>query len=212
LVEDVFKKHLPQYYPLVLTGFRTGLRIGELFGLQWGDIEFRHRLIYVQRNVVRGKVTTPKSRAGVRQVRMTSQLVRELEILKTARKAETLKNGWSEVPPWLFCNDQGGYLDPDNFRHRIWYRAMEKTGLARRTPHDMRHTYATLRLSKGDSLAEVSKEMGHSSAEITFKTYYKWLPKESRTDIDQLDFPRQTPQQSATYPQLGKKEGVSLNG
>lgn len=48
----------------------------------------------------------------------------------------------------------------------------------------MRHTYATLRLSKGDSLAEVSKEMGHSSAEITYKTYYKWLPKESRTDID----------------------------
>jgi integrase len=51
----------------------------------------------------------------------------------------------------------------------------------------MRHTYATLRLSKGYWLAEVSKEVGHASAEITYKTYYKWLPKESRTDIDELD-------------------------
>ena len=64
---------------------------------------------------------------------------------------------------------------------------MKLTGLSRRTPHDMRHTYATLRLSNGDSLAEVSKEMGHASADITFRTYYMWLPKESRTDIDALD-------------------------
>ena len=36
-------------------------------------------------------------------------------------------------------------------------------------------------------MAEVSKEMGHGSADITFRTYYKWLPKESKTDIDTLD-------------------------
>jgi|GEM_PF-1765874 hypothetical protein len=46
----------------------------------------------------------------------------------------------------------------------------------------MRHTYATLRLSKG-----VSKEMGHGNTDLTYKTYYKWLPKESRTNIDELD-------------------------
>ena len=51
----------------------------------------------------------------------------------------------------------------------------------------MRHTYATLRLSKGDSLAEVSKKMGHGNTDLTYKTYYKWLPKESRTNIDELD-------------------------
>ena len=51
----------------------------------------------------------------------------------------------------------------------------------------MRHTYATLRLSKGDSLAEVSKEMGHGSPDITYRTYYKWMPKLSVYDIDELD-------------------------
>ena len=64
---------------------------------------------------------------------------------------------------------------------------MEKSKLRRRIPHDMRHTYTTLQVSKGDSLAEVSKEMGHSKPDITYRTYYKWLPKESRSDIDELD-------------------------
>jgi|GEM_PF-2420425 len=51
----------------------------------------------------------------------------------------------------------------------------------------MRHTSATLRLSKGDSPAEVSEEMGHSTTDITNRTYYTWLPKESRSNIDALD-------------------------
>ena len=48
-------------------------------------------------------------------------------------------------------------------------------------------TYATLRISNGDNLAEVSKEMGHSTVTITYQTYYKWLPNESRSNIDDLD-------------------------
>lgn len=102
----------------------------------------------------------------------------------TARKEEKLKRGWDDIPEWVFCGETGSFLDYGNFVHRICNRAMEKTGLRRRTPHDMRHTYATLRLSKGDSLAEVSKEMGHGAPDITYRTYYKWLPKESLTDMD----------------------------
>jgi integrase len=48
----------------------------------------------------------------------------------------------------------------------------------------------------------VAKEMGHSSAEVTFKTYYKWLPKESLSDIDELDrVVKDHTQPSATYTQ-----------
>lgn len=52
-----------------------------------------------------------------------------------------------------------------------------------KNPYDMQ----PLRLSKGDSLAEVSKEMGHATTDMTYRTYYKWLPKERRSDIDELD-------------------------
>ena len=171
-------------------------------------LDFVHKIVAVRRNVVGGKVTTPKSRSGKRDVRMTSQLADELKSLLKIRKQEKLEKGWSEVPKWLFCNEKGKFLNYNNFLNRVWTPVMDKTGLRRRTPHDMRHTYATLRLSNGDSLAEVSKEMGHGSSEITYRTYYKWLPKESRTDIDALDDPRP----SATYTQPEKEKGLDQSG
>jgi len=149
-LENCFKEHYPRYYPLVITGFRTGLRIGELIALQWGDIDFQHKLIRVSRNIAAGRITTPKSTSSVRDVRMTAQLADELKTLRRRQKEETLRKGWESVPEWLFTNEGGGALNADNFRKRVWDRAMEKSELRRRTPHDMRHTYATLRLSKGD--------------------------------------------------------------
>lgn len=186
-IEETFRTEYPGLHPLVVCGFRTGLRIGELIGLQWQDVDFYQRLILVQRNVTRGKITTPKSRSSKRYVRMTSQLSDILKRHKTYMAEVTLKRGWKSMPEWIFPNEDGNPLNYGNFVHRVWNRAMDRSGLRRRTPHDMRHTYATLRLSKGDSLAEVSKEMGHSTTEITYRTYYKWLPKESRSDIDELD-------------------------
>ena len=120
---------------------------------------------------------------------MTSQLV---SILRVHRKRlEGMRANrfrkLESIPEWVFPNEHGGFINYGNFIYRVWNPVMDKSKLRRRTPHDMRHTYATLRLSNGDSLAEVSKEMGHGSADITFRTYYKWLPKESKTDIDTLD-------------------------
>jgi len=208
--EKTVKIHFHRYYSLVVCGFRTGLRIGELIALKWDDIDFHNRLIFVQRNVTRGKVTTPKSRAGKRSVRMTNQLVQVLKAQRIRIKEEKLKKGWSEIPEWVFCSENGDFIAYSTFVRLIWNKAMEKSGLAKRTPHDMRHTYATLRLSKGDSLAEVSKEMGHGSPEITFRTYYKWMPKESRSNIDELDgkFEEKT-HPSATYPQPETEKGLT---
>ncbi|SPD73584.1 hypothetical protein PITCH_A190160 [uncultured Desulfobacterium sp.] len=186
-LEKVFMDHFPRYYPLVLCGFRTGLRIGELIALKWSDIDFFNELIMVQRNITRGKITTPKTKSSKRFVRMTTQLIEVLKKHRQQAKEEKLKKGWDEVPEWVFYNEDGQFINYYNFIPRVWNRAMERSGLRRRTPHDMRHSYATLRLSKGDSLAEVSKEMGHGSTDITYRTYYKWLPKESRSDINELD-------------------------
>jgi integrase len=186
-LENVFSECFSRYYPLVLCGFRTGLRIGELIALQWQDIDFFNKLLVVQRNVTRGKITTPKSRSSRRTVRMTRQLVTVLQNHRKNMKEEKLRKAWTNLPEWVFPNEDASFLSYPNFIHRVWNRALEKSGLRRKTPHDMRHTYATLRLSKGDSLAEVSKEMGHASTEITYRTYYKWLPKESRSNIDELD-------------------------
>ena len=209
-LESTFLEHYSYYYPLVICGFRTGLRIGEIIALQWQDIDFLKRLILVQRNITRGKITTPKSRSSRRYVRMTSQLVEILNQHKRHMAELTLKNGWKTRPDWIFVNTDGTPLNYGNFIHRVWNPALDKSKLRRRTPHDMRHTYATLRLSKGDTLAEVSKEMGHSTAEITYRTYYKWMPSESNSNIDELDCNQTQPRRNQRQKKDFGKQPKSL--
>jgi integrase len=87
----------------------------------------------------------------------------------------------------VFPNKKGSFISYSNFIQRVWNRAMKMSALRRRTPHDMRHTYATMRVAKGDPPAEVAKEMGHSRQELTYRIYYKWIPKDSLSCIDDLD-------------------------
>jgi len=187
--EAICKKHYPDLYPIVICGFRSGSRIGEMLALQWGDVDFFNRLITIQRNMTLWGVSRPKTADSERQVRMTAQLV---DILKTQRKkakADKLKKGWGDIPEWVFYTKEGAHCRYSYIQKR-WLKAVEKAGLLGRNLHDMRHSYATLRLSNGDSLTEVSKEMGHSSTNVTYKVYYKWLPSESGSNIDELDAPK----------------------
>jgi hypothetical protein len=73
------------------------------------------------------------------------------------RKKEALKNGWSEPPEFLFYNETGNPIDINNVRKRVFYKCLEKAGLRRIRTHDLRHTYATLRISKGDNILDVSR-------------------------------------------------------
>jgi integrase len=71
------ERHFGRWYPWVLCALRTGMRLGELIALQWGDIDWNERFITVQRNIVKGTLTTPKSHQR-RRVDMTPQLAESL--------------------------------------------------------------------------------------------------------------------------------------
>ena len=186
--EDIILAEYPHFFPLVACGFRTGLRIGELIGLQRDDVDFFNGVIHVKHNITGNRMTTPKSPASIRRVRMTTQLAAIMKDVLKQGKADKLKYGWSRIPIHVFYNKVSGkHINYGNFVYRFWRPALEEAELPHHTPHDMRHTYATLRLSAGHPIAEVSKEMGHSNPNITYKTYYEFLPKESTSDIDILD-------------------------
>jgi len=156
---DVARQPAPREYPLFLCALRTGLRLGELLGLQWGEVDFHGRFLEVRRNLVAGRITTPKS-GKTRRVDMSAQLAETLKALLTARKAETVKNGWAQVPDWVFCDGDGGPLDGDNLRHRVFYRLLARAGLRRIHFHDMHHTFASLMLQQGESPTYVKDQMG----------------------------------------------------
>jgi integrase len=184
--EDSMKKHYPRYYSLFLTALRTGMRLGELVALQPGDLDFNGGFIEVRRSCSRGRITTTKS-GKIRRVDMSKELLSDLKNYLLMRKKDSLRNGWGEPPEFLFYNENGGMIDINNLRKRIFYKCLEKAGLRRIRIHDLRHTYATLRISKGDNIVDVSKQLGHHSVKITLDTYCHWMPGSKKSEVDELD-------------------------
>lgn len=165
--------HFKNDYPLILLLFRTGMRIGEALALKWGDIDFNGRFIHVQRGLSRMKIQTPKS-GKTRRVDMSPQLAEVLTVHRTECKKKGLALGLGDAPEYLFTNGNGTFIDPNNWR-KTFKKMLRKANLRQIRIHDARHTYATLRISKGDNIADVSKQLGHYSVRLTMDVYYHWL-------------------------------------
>lgn len=184
--EEAVKEHFPRYYPFFVCALRAGMREGELIALKPSDISFSGNYIEVRRNCVRGRMETPKS-GKTRRVEMSEQLAAILAEHQTERKREALKKGWGQPPEWLFYSEEGKMLDVSNFRNRVFNKCLEKAGLRRIRLHDLRHTYATLRIQAGHNIADVSRQLGHRSIRITVDTYYHWMPGSGSQEVNELD-------------------------
>jgi len=183
---DSAKEHFQEHYTLFLLLARTGMRIGEALALEWDDINFIERFIDVKRATVRGKISTPKSGKS-RRVDMSPQLT---EALRNHMKGFTLGlANDSDDPKYVFINGNGQPVDKDNWRRRIFNKALEKAELRKIRIHDLRHTYSTLRISKGDNIADVSNQLGHHSVKLTMDVYYHWIPGKKKSEVDELDDP-----------------------
>jgi len=188
------------YYPLFLCLARTGLRIGEAIGLQIGDLDFVNFAIEVQRNVVKGKVGTPKNDL-TRRVDMSEQLAHVLQELVVRRKEQILRTGKSVdelADMWLFQNRFGGRLDDSKVR-KVFDRILVKAKLPRRNLHFLRHSFASFLIAQGESLAYVKDQMGHSSIEVTVDIYGHLVPGANRQAVNKLDDPIPEPGEEKAY-------------
>ncbi|MCZ6799650.1 MAG: tyrosine-type recombinase/integrase [Nitrospirae bacterium] len=111
----------PYFFPLLLCATRTGMRQGELIGLQWGDIDFLGGFIEVRRGVVLRQETTTKSHK-IRRVDMSQQLQDVLHRIKEVRQLEAMSEG-REMVPWVFLSPGGGRWDDRHLR-RVWQRTL----------------------------------------------------------------------------------------
>jgi integrase len=184
LLVETAEKHFPRWHPWVLCALRTGLRLGELLALQWGDVDWNGGFLTVQHNIVRGVVTSPKSHQR-RRVDMTPQLKAALLAWRRLQRRRWIKKGKS-LPPWVFASLEGTALEERNVRH-VFTRMLEKADLRQIRIHDLRHSYATLLLQAGAPITYVSQQMGHRDASITLRVYAHYLPDASRREVDRLD-------------------------
>jgi integrase len=170
---------------LALTALRTGVRMGELLALQWGDIDFDDRFIEIRRNLVLGKIGTPKS-GHLRRIDLSTQLGAALKDLKRSRTEACFQAG-VEMPKWVFVNDRGQPLEQSNFRKRNFHRVLDAAGMPHMRWHDLRHTFASLLLRQGESLTYVKDQLGHASIQMTVDVYGHLVPGDNLQAVDRLD-------------------------
>ncbi len=203
----------PCEYPILLSGFHAGLRRGEIFGLQIPDLDFDKRLITLRRIVKTTLEFDPGSgkfhsrlvvnpikthRRGRRErpqtVPMTTALCDALRAYLPERAGEIERRGWRPADePWVFLNGRGAMWDPANYAHFTWTRLLRGAGIAtKHSPHDMRHTFATILLAESRNLAYVQKRLRHRSIRST-EVYTRFLA-ENEADymqvFDRLTVPR----------------------
>jgi integrase len=175
LLLDTAQREFPEHHTLILLLARTGMRVGEALALKWGDLDFQARSIHVKRGLARGKISTPKSGKS-RRVDMSLQL-----------KEALLDHQYKLRSEYLFTNSKGGFIDLNNWRRRVFWKVLAKAGMRRVTIKDLRHTYATLRVSKGDNIQDVSNQLGHHSVKLTLDVYSHWMPGKKKSEVDALD-------------------------
>ena len=161
---------------LLLTTVLTGMRQGELFGLQWEDIDFARHQVHVRRSLWHGTLGTPKSRRSRRAIDMPPTLEQALKQLSTTRRSE-----------FVFCSERGTPLDADNFRHREFPAALQRAELRRIRFHDLRHTYTSLLIAHGAHPKYIQAQLGHASIQTTLDRYGHLMPQLHQAEAQKLD-------------------------
>lgn len=143
---------------LVELGMTVGLRPGELYGLHGHRVNWlRSTLTVVDVMTRTGLRQWPKSEKSHRTVPVPPAIVEGMSALMAGRPRDAL----------VFTAPEGGPVDEGNFRDRIWYPAIEKSGVRRFPPKVMRHTAASWLVMDGVPLYDVQHLLGHESYRTT---------------------------------------------
>jgi integrase len=198
-------EHEPEYYPPFLCALHSGLRSGELAGLQWPDIDWNSKFIQVSRQIMRGKVTTLKNKHSRRKVDCSDDLLSTLAALRKTRQEEALKKGVNVISDWVFANDKGSWIDLVNVKSQQFKRVLRKAGLRDIRFHDLRHSFASLLLAQGAPVTYVSSQLGHANPHITMKVYAHWVPNERQHEaVNRLPSLTQTSTGAGTSQEASK--------
>ena len=166
----ILEKSKEPYRIAMLLAYATGMREREIAGLQWRDIDFENKRLYVRRRMSKKfEIDDVKSKAGRRNISLDDGIIKKLIKARLGLKNQRgtgfvvqLKNGQPVNPDYL---------------GRAFKRCKEKAGLdIEATFHTIRHTHASILLKAGVHPKVVQERLGHSSIQITLDTYSHLIP------------------------------------
>jgi integrase len=166
---------------LYVLALNTGIRQGELVALKWQDVDLENATLSVRRTVTRSGnrflLGEPKTKKSRRTIRLTSGAVAALEVHLSRQLEEMERMGSLYQPGGLvFATTTGTIINPSNLRNRSFKPILKRAKLRPIRFHDLRHTCATLLLSKDINPKVVSEMLGHASVSITLDIYSHLLP------------------------------------
>ncbi|MBQ9314914.1 MAG: site-specific integrase [Clostridia bacterium] len=174
------------YKDIVVFALATGMRQGEILGLQWSDLDFKNRTISVLHNLTNSadfdekhkrtyslRISTPKSHNSIRTIPMNDTVY---NMLINKERTNTM----------VFPSKQNTYICNKNLL-KVWQRKLKNANIRYRKFHDLRHTFATLMLANGCDLITLKELMGHSSIKIT-EIYLEAIPENKSDSIKKMDF------------------------
>ena len=169
LMLDMVREDFNPYYTV---RFFTGMRPNEIDGLKWKYVDFEKRQILVREGWVREEVTQLKTDGSARDIDMTS-------LVYDALIEQKKRTGGME---YVFCSPQGKPLRHNNVTKRVWAPLLNLLGLEYRRPYETRHTAATLWLASGEAPEYIARQMGHTTTEMLFRVYSRYVPNLTRQD------------------------------
>ena len=188
-VKRIIDNVRPDYKNYYTVRFFTGMRTGEIDGLQWKYVDFDRRQILIRQALVKKELVYTKNDGSFRTIDMS-------DIVYEALRSQHTATGDLD---FVFCNTQGGPLYHNNVRRRIWRPLLRHLGLRIRRPYQTRHTAATLWLAAGESPEWIARQMGHTTTEMLFRVYSRYVPNLTRQD-------------GSAFDRLLKKHGLAKEG
>ena len=191
---------------LFLMALSTGLRIAELLGLRWADIDMESEELTVNQtlrrevniDIMKGekadgmkteiKAGTPKTQSSRRSIPLLPEIITELRLHKIRQNKEKTAAGLGKYidNDLVFPNEIGEPTDARNLT-RSYKRVLDRAGIKYKKFHALRHTFATRLFERGVPLITVSKLLGHSDTSITADIYTHVMPEEKIKAIEKLN-------------------------
>ena len=164
---EIMNSDDPRLFGILLCLY-TGIRIGELLGLEWADVDLQHGFIAINKTVYRDKdesgewqliVDKPKTIASDRIIPLPSYISQMMAKQKESAKTD-----------YVIENKKGERMSIRSYQY-IFEHLTEKVGVRKLNFHALRHTFATRAIECGMDIKTLSEIMGHKNASITLNRY-----------------------------------------
>lgn len=181
------------HYMAILLALSTGMRLGELFGLQWDCVDMDKGAVYVRRSLITSlagmNFKEPKTATSIRRIPLTAEVLKELKSYKKWQEwaIQDVGDKWQDNN-LVLANSFGKAIDTSNFTTRYFKELLVKAGIDRSFKfHELRHTYASFLVQAGVNFKVIQELMGHSSITMTLDTYSHLAPQAKEDAVSKLD-------------------------